>query len=69
MRSKLLYYKNRYFQAIVIIKCIFQLELIPWNQIAPGNYPLYLPRIMGILKRPNYALWDLLLLLMLFFHR
>ncbi|XP_012229785.1 piezo-type mechanosensitive ion channel component isoform X2 [Linepithema humile] len=58
-----------YIEAIVIIKCIFQLELIPWNQVAPPNYPLYLPRIMGILKRKNYALWDLLLLLMLFFHR
>ncbi|KAL0119117.1 hypothetical protein PUN28_009604 [Cardiocondyla obscurior] len=58
-----------YIEAMVIIKCIFQLELIPWNQVAQINHPLYEPRIIGVLKRPNYALWDLLLLLMLFFHR
>ncbi|XP_071635421.1 piezo-type mechanosensitive ion channel component isoform X5 [Temnothorax longispinosus] len=58
-----------YIEAIVIIKCIFQLELIPWNQKAQINHPLYEPRIIGVLKRANYALWDLLLLLMLFFHR
>ncbi|XP_025268649.1 piezo-type mechanosensitive ion channel component isoform X2 [Camponotus floridanus] len=56
-----------YVEAIVIIKCIFQLELISSSRV-PNN-PLYVPRIMGVLKRPNYALWDLLLLLMLFFHR
>ncbi|XP_011063273.1 PREDICTED: piezo-type mechanosensitive ion channel component 2 isoform X8 [Acromyrmex echinatior] len=58
-----------YVEAIVIIKCIFQLELIPWNQKAPISHPLYEPRIIGILKDSNYALWDLLLLLILFFHR
>ncbi|XP_011880859.1 PREDICTED: piezo-type mechanosensitive ion channel component 1 isoform X3 [Vollenhovia emeryi] len=58
-----------YIEAIVIIKCIFQLEMIPWNQKPPKSHPLYEPRIIGILKRPNYALWDLLLLLILFFHR
>ncbi|XP_026827290.1 piezo-type mechanosensitive ion channel component isoform X4 [Ooceraea biroi] len=57
-----------YVEAIVIIKCIFQLEII-WNRQAPPSSPFYIPRIMGIEKRPNYALWDLLLLLMLFFHR
>ncbi|XP_018306931.1 piezo-type mechanosensitive ion channel component isoform X6 [Mycetomoellerius zeteki] len=58
-----------YVEVIVIIKCIFQLELIPWNQKAPISHPLYEPRIIGVLKSSNYALWDLLLLLMLFFHR
>ncbi|XP_018346601.1 PREDICTED: piezo-type mechanosensitive ion channel component isoform X2 [Trachymyrmex septentrionalis] len=58
-----------YVEAIVIIKCIFQLELIPWNQKAPISHPLYEPRIIGVLKDSNYALWDLLLLLILFFHR
>ncbi|KAM0736630.1 Piezo-type mechanosensitive ion channel component 1 [Formica fusca] len=57
-----------YVEAIVIIKCIFQLELIPSPRVTPSN-PLYVSRIMGVLKRPNYALWDLLLLLILFFHR
>ncbi|KAL6263389.1 hypothetical protein P5V15_006180 [Pogonomyrmex californicus] len=58
-----------YIEAIVIIKCICQFESLPWNQKAPINHPLYWPRILGVLKRTNYALWDLLLLLMLFFHR
>ncbi|XP_011693697.1 PREDICTED: piezo-type mechanosensitive ion channel component 2-like [Wasmannia auropunctata] len=58
-----------YIEAIVIIKCIFQLEFISWNRKAPPNYPLYLPRIFGVIKNSNYALWDLLLLLILFFHR
>lgn len=61
--------KNCHFQAVVIMKCIFQLELIPWNQIAPRNHPLFVPRILGIQQKANYALWDLLLLLILFFHR
>ncbi|XP_025986648.2 piezo-type mechanosensitive ion channel component isoform X3 [Solenopsis invicta] len=58
-----------YTEVIVIIKCIFQLEVIPWNEKVPINHPFYEPRIIGVLKDPNYALWDLLLLLMLFFHR
>ncbi|KAG7188826.1 hypothetical protein KM043_008433 [Ampulex compressa] len=58
-----------YTEAIVILKCIFQLELLPWNQDAAPNSPLYAPRILGVERKPNYALWDLLLLLMVFFHR
>ncbi|XP_033209745.1 piezo-type mechanosensitive ion channel component isoform X3 [Belonocnema kinseyi] len=58
-----------YTEVIVIVKCIFQLELIPWNQSAAGNNPLFGPRIVGIERKQNYALWDLLLLLMVFFHR
>ncbi|KAK2582220.1 hypothetical protein KPH14_004571 [Odynerus spinipes] len=58
-----------YTEAIVIMKCIFQLELIPWNQKAASNHPLFGPRIMGVERQRNYALWDLLLLLMVFFHR
>ncbi|XP_011312853.1 piezo-type mechanosensitive ion channel component 1 isoform X3 [Fopius arisanus] len=58
-----------YTEAIVIVKCIFQLDLMSWNRTAPPNNPLYSPRIIGVEKKPNYALWDLLLLLMVFFHR
>ncbi|XP_076169043.1 piezo type mechanosensitive ion channel component isoform X2 [Ptiloglossa arizonensis] len=58
-----------YTEAIVIVKCIFQLELLPWNRDAAPNNPLFTPRIMGVERKPNYALWDLLLLLMVFFHR
>ncbi|XP_015433608.1 PREDICTED: piezo-type mechanosensitive ion channel component [Dufourea novaeangliae] len=58
-----------YTEAIVIVKCIFQLELLPWNRDAAPNNPLFTPRIMGVERKLNYALWDLLLLLMVFFHR
>ncbi|XP_076240297.1 piezo type mechanosensitive ion channel component [Calliopsis andreniformis] len=58
-----------YTEAIVIVKCIFQLELLPWNRDAAPNNPLFTPRIMGVERKSNYALWDLLLLLMVFFHR
>nr|XP_031827665.1 piezo-type mechanosensitive ion channel component isoform X1 [Nomia melanderi] len=58
-----------YTEAIVIVKCIFQLELLPWNKVAAPNNPLFTPRIMGVERKPNYALWDLLVLLMVFFHR
>ncbi|XP_076765205.1 piezo type mechanosensitive ion channel component isoform X3 [Xylocopa sonorina] len=58
-----------YTEAIVIVKCIFQLEVLPWNRDAAPNNPLFTPRIMGVERKHNYALWDLLLLLMIFFHR
>ncbi|XP_066587552.1 piezo-type mechanosensitive ion channel component [Prorops nasuta] len=60
-----------YTEAIVIVKCLFQLELIPWNQKTGfgSGHPLYGPRIIGVERKPNYALWDLLVLLMVFFHR
>ncbi|XP_076388823.1 piezo type mechanosensitive ion channel component isoform X5 [Megachile rotundata] len=58
-----------YTEVIVIVKCIFQLELLPWNRDAAPNNPLFTPRIMGVERKPDYALWDLLLLLMVFFHR
>ncbi|XP_076644272.1 piezo type mechanosensitive ion channel component isoform X3 [Halictus rubicundus] len=58
-----------YTEVIVLVKCIFQLELLPWNRDAAPNNPLFTPRIMGVERKPNYALWDLLLLLMVFFHR
>ncbi|XP_034951283.1 piezo-type mechanosensitive ion channel component isoform X2 [Chelonus insularis] len=58
-----------YTEAIVIIKCMFQLELIQWSQHLPYNKPMETPRIIGVEKKNDYALWDLLLLLMVFFHR
>ncbi|XP_026674428.1 piezo-type mechanosensitive ion channel component isoform X4 [Ceratina calcarata] len=58
-----------YTEAIVIVKCIFQLEVLPWNRDAAPNNPLFTPRIMGVERKHNYALWDLLLLLVVFFHR
>ncbi|XP_057329611.1 piezo-type mechanosensitive ion channel component isoform X5 [Microplitis mediator] len=58
-----------YTEAIVIIKCIFQWDLIVWNQDVPSRNPLATTAIIGVERKPNYALWDLLLLLMVFFHR
>ncbi|XP_044597083.1 piezo-type mechanosensitive ion channel component isoform X3 [Cotesia glomerata] len=57
-----------YTEAIVIIKCIFQWDLIAWNQVS-GRNPLATTTIIGVDRKTNYALWDLLLLLMVFFHR
>lgn len=57
-----------YTEAIVIVKCIFQLKMISWND-RQFNDPLWPPTIVGVAKKTNYALWDLLLLLMVFFHR
>lgn len=55
---------------IVVVKCMFQFDLLPWNQQAvPDNRPFFPPRIIGIERKPMYATYDLLLLLIVFFHR
>ncbi|RVE48798.1 hypothetical protein evm_006572 [Chilo suppressalis] len=59
-----------YTEVIVLIKSMFQFEILPWNQAAvPENMPFAAPRIIGIERKYNYALYDLLLLLIIFFHR
>ncbi|KAK6619398.1 hypothetical protein RUM44_003780, partial [Polyplax serrata] len=59
-----------YTEVVVIIKCLFQFDLLPWNQtLTPENNPFYPPRIIGVEKKPSYASSDLLLLLIIFFHR
>uniref|UniRef100_A0A034V2Q8 Piezo-type mechanosensitive ion channel component 2 n=2 Tax=Bactrocera dorsalis TaxID=27457 RepID=A0A034V2Q8_BACDO len=58
-----------YTQAIVLIKCIFQYKLIWANYINLPNEPLAPAKIFGVELNPNYASYDLLLLLVLFFHR
>uniref|UniRef100_A0A1B6DCY7 Uncharacterized protein n=1 Tax=Clastoptera arizonana TaxID=38151 RepID=A0A1B6DCY7_9HEMI len=59
-----------YTEIIVVIKCMFQFDLLPWNQQAvPDNRPFFPPRIIGIERKPMYATHDLLLLLVVFFHR
>ncbi|XP_067001205.2 piezo-type mechanosensitive ion channel component isoform X3 [Anabrus simplex] len=59
-----------YTEVIVIVKCMFQFELIPWNQQAVSERaPFNPPRILGIERKPQYAVYDLSLLLIAFFHR
>ncbi|XP_052124815.1 piezo-type mechanosensitive ion channel component isoform X3 [Frankliniella occidentalis] len=62
-----------YTEVMVVIKCMFQFDLLPWNHEdnVPSNTknPFWPPRIIGIEKKPNYAVFDLSLLLVLFFHR
>ncbi|XP_016841730.1 piezo-type mechanosensitive ion channel component isoform X3 [Nasonia vitripennis] len=58
-----------YIEVIVIIKCICQPAFLYWNKKEMSSYPFEIPRILGVERKPNYALWDLLLLLVVFFHR
>lgn len=47
---------------------MFQFENLLWNRSQIVS-PFYPPRIIGIEKKHFYALWDLLVLLIVFFHR
>lgn len=54
----------------MLIKCVCQLHVVWWNAdpITPNN-PLAPARIIGIEKNAKYAVYDLALLLVIFFHR
>lgn len=59
-----------YTMSVLLVKYAFQFQEIDW----PGSSSsgLYLPRIIGILRRRNFftnAAWDMLLLIALLFHR
>ena len=58
-----------FFQMIVMIKYFFQFDFFPWNQEERLNQPFWPPRIMGVEKKDKYAIYDLALLLVIFFHR
>ncbi|RZF34695.1 hypothetical protein LSTR_LSTR002777 [Laodelphax striatellus] len=58
-----------YTQTVIVIKCLFQFKILSWDEQAPDNRPFFLPRIIGIERKPNYVTFDLALLLVVFIHR
>ncbi|VDP46236.1 unnamed protein product [Soboliphyme baturini] len=59
-----------YIEVMIVVKFFFQFDLFPWShRIVGSNEPLYPPRIIGIEKKPFFALSDVVLLMILFFHR
>lgn len=59
------------FQVVVLVKCIAPLFLwLDKNPIPiPENNPMAAPRIIGVEVKANHATYDLILLLVVFFHR
>lgn len=65
-----LYLTNNYnSQVVVLIKCVCQLQIVWWNQSPITTNPMAPARIIGIEQKPNYASYDLALLMVIFFHR
>lgn len=58
-----------YTQTVVLLKCLSQFEVLPWNQINLPNQPFAPAKILGIERKKGYATYDLILLLMIFVHR
>ena len=58
------------FQAVVLVKYLFQFGFIPWNKDTPFSHnPFFPPRIIGIEQKSDFALFDLFVLFCLFIHR
>ncbi|XP_074142306.1 piezo-type mechanosensitive ion channel component 1 isoform X2 [Sminthopsis crassicaudata] len=60
-------------EAMVVIKYLFQFGFFPWNSSSVlrryENKPYFAPRILGLEKTDSYIKYDLVQLLVLFFHR
>ncbi|OTF75775.1 hypothetical protein BLA29_009987 [Euroglyphus maynei] len=57
-----------YIEIVVVLKYVFQFHFWPWIELIKPS-PFWWPRLLGIEKKDNYANYDLILLLVLFFHR
>lgn len=58
---------------MVVLKYLFQFDFFPWNggkasQLTSKD-PFYPPKILGIEKQEKYAVYDVILLMVVFFHR
>lgn len=59
-----------FIKVVVLIKCIAPLFWLNSNSIVADNQkPMAFKRIIGIEVEPHYTTWDLILLLVIFFHR
>lgn len=61
-----------YTEAVVVVKYLFQFDLFEWYEVPHLSRPYDPPTLLGIKKRrggSDYALYDLLLLLLVFLHR
>lgn len=58
-------------QAMVVIKYLFQFDFFPWNEKSKqvNTKPFWPPKILGIEKQEKYAMFDVILLMVVFFHR
>ncbi|XP_017768658.1 PREDICTED: piezo-type mechanosensitive ion channel component isoform X3 [Nicrophorus vespilloides] len=57
-----------YTQIIVVIKCVFQFDILPWTS-KDYSSNINSASLIGIERKKDYAVWDLLLLLVVYFHR
>ncbi|ODM97774.1 Piezo-type mechanosensitive ion channel component 2 [Orchesella cincta] len=60
-----------YTEAMVVIKYLFQFDFFPWNEKSKqvNTKPFWPPKILGIEKQEKYAMYDVILLMIVFFHR
>ncbi|XP_018096993.1 piezo-type mechanosensitive ion channel component 1 isoform X2 [Xenopus laevis] len=60
-------------EVMVVIKYLFQFGFFPWNNytilVRNEGKPFFPPRVLGLEKSDSYIKYDLIQLLMLFFHR
>ncbi|KRY53667.1 Piezo-type mechanosensitive ion channel component 2, partial [Trichinella britovi] len=54
-----------YLESMIVIKFIFQFGFFPWNQLNTSSEPFYPPRILGVEKKGDFAILDVILLMSL----